>query len=92
MMRLGKAMRQSLRALAYLQIMNSGKARLAIDVIWCTTAREQRAVRQLHRKLLSQKELQDGCTIQCVVVPGAWDDSFRAGRKVSDDFFPGEFE
>ena len=56
MIRYGKATTQSLRALAMLQIMKSGRAKLAIDVIWYATTRQRKAVRQLHRKLLSKRE------------------------------------
>lgn len=56
MMRFGKAKIQSLRALASLQIMNSGRVKLAISVIWYTTARERKAVRQIQRQMQSQLE------------------------------------
>jgi len=56
MIRFGKAKVQGLRALASLQIMNSGRVQLAISVIWYTTARERKAVRQLHRQMLLKRE------------------------------------
>lgn len=56
MLRFGKATMRSLRELARLQTITSGKARMAYTVIWYTTARENKVVRQLRRELLSNSE------------------------------------